>query len=170
MGICSGDVDFGVMVWIVGEIWQIFSDLEWVVNIVFGLLGIFGFFFDLWVLEQVWYEGYVCVCLVIKIFVYCIVCYIVGYVVVLQCFDGIIFIGGIGENLVLICWLVSEWLVVFGFVMDVVCNQQFNLVGECLIFVDGSWVCCVVIFINEECMIVFDVICLGWIYIVVVLV
>lgn len=94
-------------------------------------------------------------------FVYCIVCYIVGYVVLLYWLDGIIFIGGIGENLVLICQLVIEYLGVLGFMLDVEMNKQLNFYGECIIFVNFFQVICVVIFMNEEKMIVFDVIYLG---------
>lgn len=99
--------------------------------------------------------------MVIKIFVYWIVCYIVGYAVLLCCLDGIIFIGGIGENLSLICCLVMEYLVVLGLEIDIEMNNCFNFCGEWIVFSENVCVICVVILINEEKMIVLDVIYLG---------
>lgn len=73
---------------------------------------------DCWIFEDVVFEGYEGVLLVIEIFCYCLVKYIVGYMVVVFMLDVIVFIGGIGENLLFICEIIMGYFVYFGISLD----------------------------------------------------
>lgn len=95
------------------------------------------------------------------VFCYCLVKYVVGYIVSLDgCLDVIIFIGGIGENFVLICEMVLNCLVIFGIIVDSVVNLKVCFGGEGVIIIVDSCILVMVIVINEELVIVEDIVCL----------
>lgn len=155
MGICSGDIDLLIFFWLVekeGKFVQQFSQL---LNNEFGLLGVFGVFFDYCDVEQVVDVGNEWVVLVLLLFVECI-CVIIGsYIMQMGGLDVLIFIGGIGENFVWVWVVICCNLYFFGFVLD----DEKNQWSVIFIQVDNVLVKVVVININEEFMIVCDVMC-----------
>lgn len=118
-------------------------------------MGVFGLILDVCGILEVMENGYEGVKLVFEVFIYCVVKYIGFYFILLDYLDVIIFTGGIGENLLLICCEIFGNLKLFGFVEDekgneVVCFGKVGIIVKFELFN----VVVMVILINEEFVIV----------------
>lgn len=122
----------------------------------FGIFGLFGKLFDCRDLENVVVEGDERVIFVESVFMYRLRLYIGVYVVIMGGVDVICFIGGIGENFLMIREKVLEGLEFLGVELD----KEINLVrkkGNVKLFKDSLKVLIYKIFINEELVIVRDI-------------
>lgn len=158
MGICFGNIDFVLILYIMEKIGQIVDEVLNILNKKSGLFGIFGFLSDFCDIVEVMKEGNECVEIVFEVFVSRIYKYIGFYVVRMSGVDVIIFIVGIGENSVEVRECVFCGLEFMGVYWDFVFN---NVCGE-EVFISYLYflVKVMIILIDEEVMIVCDVVCL----------
>ena len=98
MGTRSGDIDPGVLLYVMRERGLKFEDLDRLLNRESGLLGVSGTSADLRDIEQAAAEGDTAAELAISLFCYRIAQYIGAYAVALQGLDAVAFSGGIGEH------------------------------------------------------------------------
>ncbi len=98
MGTRSGDIDPGVLLYVMRERGLKFEDLDRLLNRESGLLGVSGTSADLRDIEQAAAEGDTAAELAISLFCYRIAKYIGAYAVALQGLDAVAFSGGIGEH------------------------------------------------------------------------
>lgn len=153
MGICFGDIDLVIIFYLYDILGMSVDVINKLLIKEFGLLGLIEVISDCCYVEDnyVMKEDVKCV---MDVYCYCLVKYIGVYIVLMDgCLDVVVFIGGIGENVVMVCELFLGKLGVLGFEVDYECNLAvcFGKFG----FINKEGICfVVVILINEELVIV----------------
>ncbi len=159
MGTRSGDVDPGLLSFLVNELAYSMEQVDQVLNKQSGLLGISQLSNDCRELQEAAQAGNKQAELALDVFSYQIAKTIAAYTVPLGKLDAIVFTGGIGENSAYVRAKVVSLLTIFGLVL----SEQENLnkrFGEqgCITSNDG--IKALVIPTNEELVIALDAITL----------
>lgn len=123
MGTRSGDVDPGIIFYLVNQLGYSIHQVNQLLNKESGLLGISGVSNDCRAIEEQALAGNKRAQLAIDIFCYRIAKTIAGFSASLKSLDGLIFTGGIGENSSTIRHKIMEQLSLLGFNID----QTLNL-------------------------------------------
>ncbi|GAA5140365.1 acetate/propionate family kinase [Thalassotalea piscium] len=123
MGTRSGDVDPGIIFYLVNQLGYSLDQVDNLLNKESGLLGISGLSNDCRTIEAELLSGNVRAKLAIDVFCYRIAKKIASFSASLQTLDGLIFTGGIGENSSTIRGLILNQLSLLGFTVD----EQLNL-------------------------------------------
>lgn len=126
MGTRCGDIDPGLIGYLINELDYSPEQLSNLLNKESGLLGISQQSNDLRELLEAKEQGNKKAELAVSIFCYQIAKTIAGYFVPLQRVDAIVFTGGIGENAADIRATVIEQLAFLGLVLDYDKNQEFR--------------------------------------------
>jgi acetate kinase len=154
MGTRSGDVDAGVLSFIMEKENIGPQTLSTIVNKFSGLLGVSGVSSDMRELRAAIESGNERASLAFDMFVYKIKKYIGAYAAALGGLDVLVFTGGIGENDTNARLLACEGLEFFGIEIDLEANKERG--EETIISKPGSKVKVVVIPTDEEFMIASD--------------
>jgi len=150
MGTRSGDVDSGIIFYLVNQLGYSTEEVNKIVNSKSGLLGISGISNDCRTLEEAMTDEPNCRAkLALTVFSYRIAKMIASYTASLTDLDGIIFTGGIGENSKFVRSLILSHLSLLNITVDEEKNTQarFGNTGNITI---GSSRPCWVIPTNEE--------------------
>ncbi|WP_077337914.1 acetate kinase [Pseudocolwellia agarivorans] len=125
MGTRSGDVDSGIIFYLVNELGYPIDDVNKILNSKSGLLGVSGISNDCRTLEEAMTDEPNCrATLALTVFSYRIAKVIASYTASLSELDGIIFTGGIGENSMLVRKMVISHLQILNFHIDDERNEQ----------------------------------------------
>lgn len=154
MGTRSGDVDAGVISYIMGREDLTIREINSMLNKHSGLKGISGISSDMRQIEEEMAKGDERATEAFDIFEYRLRKYIGSYVAAMNGVDGIIFTGGIGENSSLVRSAVLKNLTYLGITMDTDANTKQR--GERRISTPDSKVEVWVVPTNEELVIARD--------------
>ncbi|WP_448248730.1 acetate kinase [Thalassotalea agariperforans] len=159
MGTRSGDVDPGLLNFLVNELAYSMEQVDQVLNKQSGLLGISQLSNDCRELQEAAQAGNKQAELALDVFSYQIAKTIAAYTVPLGKLDAIVFTGGIGENSAYVRAKVVSLLTIFGLVLSEQenMNKRFGEQG-CITSNDG--IKALVIPTNEELVIALDAIAL----------
>jgi acetate kinase len=161
MGTRPGDVDPGVLLYLLHRFERDVSKLDTLLNKQSGLLGLSGSSNDMRDLLLKREEGDRRAGLAVEIFCYRVRKYIGAYMAALAGADAIVFTGGIGENAVEVRGEICEGLQALGVLLDPEKNRSCRGAEE-KISVDGSASSVWVIPTNEELLIARDTVrCIG---------
>jgi acetate kinase len=150
MGTRSGDVDSGIIFYLVNQLGYSIDEVNKVVNSKSGLLGISGISNDCRTLEEAITNKPDCrATLALSVFSYRIAKSIASFTASLTQLDGLIFTGGIGENSMLVRSLILSHLTLLNFTVDDVKNKQARFGQSGNITTDNSRACWVIP-TNEE--------------------
>ena len=150
MGTRCGDIDAGIIFYLVNNLGYSITDINKLVNEESGLLGVSGLSNDCRTLENAMLEdNHVQATLALTVFCYRIAKSIASYSASLRQLDGLIFTGGIGENSSWIRAEIVKQLGLLNFSLDEEKNQatRFGISGN--IATKNSRLCLVVA-TNEE--------------------
>ena len=154
MGTRSGDVDAGVLTYIMEKENVGSQAISTIVNKYSGVLGVSGVSSDMREIAEAIQEGDKRALLAVKMYAYRIKKYIGAYIAALGGVDILVFTGGVGENQIDIRQLVCEGLEFIGIQIDEQANQTRG--EEALISASDSKVKVTVIPTDEEWMIALD--------------
>ena len=126
MGTRCGDIDPGILIYLLRHKNYGLAELDQLVNHQSGLLGVSGLSSDMRILHKVADENQDAK-LAIDLFCICIAKQIAAMVTVLEGLDALILTGGIGENDDLIRALICKKLAFFGIDIDVEKNKSINV-------------------------------------------
>lgn len=154
MGTRSGDVDLGVVTFIMEKEMIGTSATTTLFNKHSGMLGVSGLSQDLRDIERAISEGNQRAKLALDMYEYRIKKYIGAFAATLNGFDVLVFTGGVGENQISTRQRVCEGLSFMGIEVDSELNKTRG--EECLISTEKSKVKVVVIPTDEEYMIAAD--------------
>lgn len=150
MGTRSGDVDSGIIFYLVNQLGYSIDDVNKVVNSKSGLLGVSGISNDCRALEEAMTDEPNCrATLALTVFSYRIAKMIASYTASLTDLDGIIFTGGIGENSMFVRSLILSHLSLLNFTVDEDKNKAARF-GDSGNITTSSSRACWVIPTNEE--------------------
>jgi acetate kinase len=154
MGTRSGDIDAGVLTYIMEKENVGFQAVSTIVNKYSGVLGVSGVSSDMREIEAAVKEGNERAILALKVYNYKIKKYIGAYAAALGGIDVLVFTGGVGENQTETRKIVCEGLEFMGIRI----NDEANKIRgeEILISAPGSLAKVVVIPTDEEFMIASD--------------
>ena len=155
MGTRSGDVDAGVLTFIMEKENVGSQAISTIVNKYGGILGISGISSDMREIDAAIQSGHERAALALKTYNYRIKKYIGAYAAALGGVDILVFTGGVGENQWKIRAEVCESMEFIGIKLDEEKNKNIRAV-EATISADDSRVKVVVIPTNEELMIALD--------------
>lgn len=155
MGTRSGDVDAGVLTFLMDKEHLDSAGIANLVNKKSGMLGISGISSDMREIDSAIEQGNKRAQLAHDMYYYRIKKYIGAYAAALGGVDAIIFTGGVGENQLVCRTLSCEGLEFMGVEIDVEKNKKVRGV-EAIISKDASKVKVAVIPTDEEYMIAFD--------------
>lgn len=152
MGICFGDLDFVVLVYFFCRVGYLIDDFDVLFNMCSGLVGFVGCsdMCDIFVGMVVGEDD---VIFVFDVYVYWFCVYVGVYMVQFGGVDVILFMVGVGENVVVVCVVVFVMFGFVGVVVDFVCNEVREC-GICCILVDVLIVMVFVVLMDEELQIV----------------
>lgn len=149
MGTRSGDVDPGIIFYLVNQLDYSIKQVDNLLNKESGLLGLSGISNDCREIEAERLTGNPRAQLAIDVFCYRIAKKIASFCASLQTLDGLIFTGGIGENSNTVRSLVLGQLSLLGFNVDEHLNEEIRFGKQGLISNDNSRFCWVIP-TNEE--------------------
>lgn len=155
MGTRCGDLDCGILAYLVRCTKQSIESLYELMNNQSGLLGLSGISSDFRALQSERLSGNPQATLAIDVMIHRLARHIGGHMASLECLDALVFTGGIGENSPLVRELTVKSLAVFGFRLD---ERQNNAMcfGESGIISQPNTPVVMVIPTNEEKMIAKD--------------
>ena len=157
MGSRSGDIDYGIIKYMMKEANMTFDEVDRALNKESGLLGLSKVSNDWRDVDAAITEGNKQAYLAHKIFVNSIVDYIARYYVELKGqVDALVFTAGLGENASHIRRMVVDRLSCLGFECDREVNDQIRLGKEGIISTKNSKIPIYVIGTNEELMMARD--------------
>ncbi len=150
MGTRSGDVDSGIIFYLVNQLGYSTEEVNKMVNSKSGLLGVSGMSNDCRTLEEAMTGEPNCrATLALTVFSYRVAKMIASYTASLTDLDGIIFTGGIGENSMFIRSSILSHLTLLNFTVDEDKNKQARFGNKGKITTDSSRSCWVIP-TNEE--------------------
>ena len=155
MGTRSGDVDAGILTFIMEKENVGSQAISTIVNKYSGILGISGVSSDMREIEAAIQNGDKQAALALKTYNYRIKKYVGAYAAALEGLDILVFTGGVGENQWVTRSEVCENMEFFGIKLDEEKNKSIRGI-EALISTDDSRVKVVVIPTDEELMIALD--------------
>ena len=156
MGSRSGDIDYGMISYVMKKTGKTLEDVDYSLNKESGMLGISGVSNDFRDIDAKIAEGHKPSILAHHIYVNSIVGYIAKYFVELGGADAICFTAGVGENAPHIRRMVIDRLSCLGIKVDREKNDEIRFGKEGIISTDDSSVKCFVIPTDEEVMIARD--------------
>lgn len=156
MGTRCGDIDAGVLFYLLEQGLYTAESLDALLNKQSGLLGVSGLSMDMRDLNAAATAGNVDAELAIEVFCYRIAKYIAAYLVPLQRLDALIFTGGIGENDAKVRAKVIAHLAVLKLGLDPLVNANPCKTSNGVISTPESAAVIMVIPTNEELMIALD--------------
>ena len=154
MGTRSGDLDAGILEYLMGRYNYDIKEMLNILNKKSGVLGISGVSSDFRDLEKAADEGNERAQLALDKFIYEVKKYIGAYATVMGGVDAILFTAGIGENSADLRAKICEGLEYMGIKMDVEKNKVRG--EEAVVSADDSKVKIFIIPTNEELMIAMD--------------
>jgi acetate kinase len=155
MGTRSGDLDLGILTYVVNKEEITMSAANTLINKHSGLLGVSGISSDMREVMEASENGNERALLALKVYAYRVKKYIGSYIATLGGLDVLVFTGGIGENASRIRTMACEQMQYLGIDLDEEKNKA--VVGqEAIISKDSSKVKIVVIPTNEEYIIAHD--------------
>ena len=149
MGTRSGDVDAGIIFYLVNQLGYSLDQVNHLLNKESGLLGLSGISNDCRTIETEFAAGNPRAKLAIDVFCYRIAKTIAGFSASLTALDGLIFTGGIGENSSTIRQLIVSQLSLLGFSLDQQRNETLPRGTQGAINAENSRACWVIP-TNEE--------------------
>jgi len=150
MGTRSGDVDSGIIFYLVNQLGYSIDEVNKTVNSKSGLLGVSGMSNDCRTLEEAMTGEPNCrATLALTVFSYRVAKMIASYTAALTDLDGIIFTGGIGENSMYVRSLILSHLTLLNLAVDEDKNKQARFGNTGNITTDSSRACWVIP-TNEE--------------------
>jgi len=145
MGTRSGDVDSGIIFYLVNQLGYSIDEVNKVLNSKSGLLGVSGISNDCRTLEDAMSDAPNCQArLAMTVFSYRIAKMIASFSASLTELDAIIFTGGIGENSMFVRTTVLSHLALLNFTIDEDKNKQARFGQSGNITGEGSRACLVV--------------------------
>ena len=157
MGTRSGDIDYGIIKYMMSEAGMTFDEVDQALNKKSGLLGLSGVSNDWRDVDDAITEGNKQAYLAHKILVNSIVDYVARYYVELKGqVDALVFTAGLGENASHIRRMVIDRLNCLGFECDRDLNDEIRLGKEGKISTENSKIPVYVIGTNEELMMARD--------------
>ena len=156
MGTRCGDIDPGVVTFLIAQKGWSADKVDKTLNHESGLLGISGLSNDMRQLSEQAQRGNERAKLAIDMFCYRLAKYIAAFWVPLQQVDALIFTGGIGENSSIIRHQVLAQLAFLGFTMDPIRNEQQLENDEQVLTKENSQQLAIMIRTDEEMMIAQD--------------
>ena len=156
MGTRSGDVDPGLVLYLIRAVGISANEVDSLLNNQSGLRGLSGLSADVRELEQAERAGDKNAELALEVFAYHARKYIGAYLAAMNGADAIIFTGGIGENSPAVRAAICEGLSWFGIELDAERNAAHTAAREGLISAESSRVAVYVIPTNEELLIARD--------------
>ena len=155
MGTRSGDLDLGILTYVVNKEEITMSAANTLINKHSGLLGVSGISSDMREVMEASENGNERALLALKVYAYRVKKYIGSYIATLGGLDVLVFTGGIGENASRIRTMACEQMQYLGIDLDEEKNK--TVIGqEAIISKDTSKVKIVVIPTNEEYIIAHD--------------
>ena len=156
MGTRSGDVDPGLVLYLIRTAGMTASEVDSLLNHQSGLRGLSGLSADVRDLEQAERAGDKRAELALQVFAYRARKYIGAYLAAMSGADAIVFTGGIGENSPEVRAAICEGLSWFGIDLDAERNAAHTAAREGRISAESSRVSVYVIPTNEELLIARD--------------
>jgi len=156
MGTRSGDVDPGLVLYLIRTAGMSANEVDSLLNNQSGLLGLSGLSADVRDLEQAERAGNERAKLVLEVFAYRARKYIGAYLAAMNGADAIAFTGGIGENSPAVRAAICQGLSWLGIELDPQRNSAHTAAREGPISADSSRVAVYVIPTNEELLIARD--------------
>ena len=160
MGTRSGDIDAGVVLFLIRQLGMSAESVDHLLNDESGLLGLSGIGNDMRVITERAEAGDAECRLALEVFAYRVKKYVGAYAAAMGGLDALIFTAGIGENSALVRRMVCDGLSFLGIEVDELANATAHA-REQDISVLGASVRVLVIPTDEERMIVSDTLALA---------
>lgn len=145
MGTRSGDIDSGIIFYLVNQLGYSTEEVNKIVNSKSGLLGVSGISNDCRALEEAMTNEPNCrATLALTVFSYRIAKMIASYTAALNDLDAIIFTGGIGENSMFVRSLILSHLALLNFTVDEEKNKKARFGNTGNISTNSSRACWVI--------------------------
>ncbi len=155
MGTRSGDIDPGIMLYVMGKEELNLAEINTLLNKHSGIDGLSGLSSDMREVEEAWVEGkHDRAIKAFDVYNYRIKKYIGSYAAALGGVDALVFTGGVGENSPITRRIACEGLDFMGLTIDDEKNE--NAKGETIISTDDSRGAILKIPTNEELVIALD--------------